>query len=160
MKYIFAIAILLCQFRSHAHPGLPAVRNAFYSVSEQGAASRLLLETIHASHGESPSVLLAYEGMYHMLTARELFNPFSKWSSFRKGRTMLDDAIEADAANPEIRLLRLSAQLNAPSFLGYNNNIEADKRVILNALDKLADTDLRRRIIEFMTDQGLMEENS
>ncbi len=160
MRRLPVIALLLIHLGCFANPGLPEVRNAFYSVSEEKAESSLLLESIRAARGEPPYLLMAYEGMYHMLAAREFFNPFSKWSSFKKGRDMLDKAIDRDNTNPEMRLLRLSAQINAPSFLGYNNNIEADKRVILEALDKMTDKDLKQRIVRFMAGQGLTAENS
>ncbi|MBX2906644.1 MAG: hypothetical protein KF744_11435 [Taibaiella sp.] len=160
MRYVLIIALMLTQMNCFACPGLQEVRDAFYSVSEEKAASDKLLEAIVAAGNEAPNVLLAYKGMYHMLQARELVNPYSKWASFRKGRILLDRAIDRDGDNAEIRLLRLSAQMNAPSFLGYNNNMEADKRVILNALSSMKDNDLKRRITSFMMGQGLIAENS
>lgn len=160
MRNIVTIAILPLCLCAHAQTGLVAVRNAFYNVSEQKAPTTILRTNIESSKGAPQAVLMAYTGMYHMLAARDHVNPISKWSSFRKGKNLMDDAVERDNNNLEIRLLRLSAQLSVPSFLGYNNNIEADKRVILNGLDQVTDKDLRQRLIRFMTEQGLMGENS
>jgi hypothetical protein len=160
MRYILAITLMITHLCCFAGPGLQEVRDAFYSVSEEKAESERLLKAILAAGNEEPNVLLAYKGMFHMLQAREVFNPYSKWASFRKGRILLDRAIDRDADNAEIRLLRLSAQMNAPSFLGYNNNMEADKRVILNALNSIKDKDLKQRITSFMMGQGLIAENS
>lgn len=160
MRYLLAISLILTTLSCFACPGLQDVRDAFYSVSEEKAESEHLLEAIVAAGNEAPNVLLAYKGMYYMLQARELFNPYSKWASFRKGKILLDRAIDRDADNAEMRLLRLSAQINAPSFLGYNNNIEADKRVLLNALGNIKDKDLKQRITKFMLGQGLIAENS
>lgn len=160
MRNIVTIAILPLCLCAHAQTGLMPVRNAFYAVSEQKVATTVLRSNIESSKDAPQTVLMAYTGMYHMLAARDYVNPISKWNTFRKGKNLLDNAVEKDAKNPEIRLLRLSAQLSVPSFLGYNNNIEADKRVILNELGQVTDQDLRRRLIRFMTEQGLMAENS
>jgi len=160
MRNIVTIAILPLCLCAHAQTGLVAMRDAFYSVSEQNAKTTVLRNNIESSKAAPQTVIMAYTGMYHMLAARDFVNPISKWNSFRKGKNLLDDAVEKDKNNPEIRLLRLSAQLSVPSFLGYNNNIEADKRVILNELRRVTDKDLQRRLIRFMTEQGLMGENS
>jgi len=160
MRIVVTISLLLFGICTYAQGELVPIRNAFYAVSQQKAPASALWSKIESANEASQTVVMAYTGMYHMLAAREHFNPISKWNSFRKGKNLLDNAIEKDSANPEIRLLRLSAQLSVPSFLGYNNNIEADKRVILNTLERVTDKDLKQRLERFITEQGLIAENS
>lgn len=160
MRNIVTIAILPLCLCAHAQTGVVAMRDAFYCVSKQKAKTTVLRNNIESSKDAPQTVVMAYTGMYHMLAARDFINPIAKWNSFRKGKNLLDNAIEKDATNPEIRLLRLSAQLSVPSFLGYNNNIEADKRVLLNTRDAITDKDLKQRIDKFITEQGLIAENS
>jgi hypothetical protein len=44
----------------------------------------------------------------------------------------LDSSIEIDQKNGEQRYLRLLIQLNAPSFLFYNQDIDSDLNVFMN----------------------------
>lgn len=68
------------------------------------------------------------------MLAEYAFNPFTKFSTFKEGKNMIEKAIAQDPKNAEIRVLRLGVQLNAPSFLLYHSNIDADVELITNAL--------------------------
>ncbi|MEO6844310.1 MAG: hypothetical protein ABI184_03995 [Ginsengibacter sp.] len=85
---------------------------------------------------------LGYIGCATMLMAKHTFSPFSKLSYFKKGKIMLEDAIKADDKNFELRFLRFTAQTNMPSFLGYHDSIEKDKKFILNSFSQIKDVSL------------------
>lgn len=126
------------------------VRKIFYSASQNKAQTEALHRYL-ALNGDNSSLTVGYTSMYYMLMARYAFNPLSKLNLFNKGRKMLDAAVEGDKANTELRFLRFSVQVNAPSFLSYNSNLDEDKQHIITAYSKLDDADLKFRIKEFMS---------
>lgn len=71
-------------------------------------------------------VYLAYLGSLQAVWANHVINPISKLKTFKNGKKNLEKAAEMKPNNIEIRFLRLSVQKNAPSFLGYNKEIEED----------------------------------
>lgn len=76
----------------------------------------------------------AYLGAATARSAEHSYNPYTKYQRFNKGTTSLDQSVAQAPDNPEIRLLRLVIQLKAPSFLGYNSNIDKDRKLVLKAL--------------------------
>jgi len=87
------------------------------------------------------------------------FNPFTKLSYFNAGKKMLNTAISKDNGNVELVFLRYATQMSAPSILGYNRHIEADKKLILRSLtnDEI-DEQLAKTIVSFMKQQKLTPE--
>ena len=49
---------------------------------------------------------------------------------FNRGKSILEEAIEANPLNVELRYLRYSLQKRVPDFLGYNANIDEDLLMI------------------------------
>ncbi len=72
-----------------------------------------------------------------------------KPSAFRTGRGMLEEAISQKPDNVELKFLRLTIQINLPSFLGYDDNIDSDKKFVIEHYQK-APLVLRPRIINFV----------
>ncbi len=73
----------------------------------------------------------AFEGALLMKKAGLVTNPKDKLSLFKSGHQKLELAIKQASSNTEYRLLRLMIQENAPGFLGYNNNLNEDKNIIV-----------------------------
>lgn len=76
---------------------------------------------------EQTPLFLAYLGALQTIWANHVFNPLSKLATFKKGKNNIELAISKEPENVEIRYIRFSVQKNAPSFLGYNNNLKEDK---------------------------------
>lgn len=72
----------------------------------------------------------AYLGAGLVLKAKHNNSPFSKLSFFKKGKRILNDAINKNSNFVEFRWLRYCLQKNAPKFLNYNNNIFEDSLFI------------------------------
>ena len=89
-----------------------------------------------------------YLGAYQTIWANHTFSPFSKLSTFKKGKNNLEKAIKMDGDNTELRWLRLTIQLHAPSFLNYNDDIESDKSFIKKNKHKIHSTYLQQQIKE------------
>lgn len=88
------------------------------------------------------SLYTAYLGALQTIWANHVVNPFSKLSTFNKGKKNIEIAIKQNSANVEIRILRLSVQKNAPRFLVYYKNIDEDKKVIMLNLDSIKNENL------------------
>ena len=96
-------------------------------------------------------LLFGYRGGATMLMAKHAFNPFSKLSYFKKGKLMLESAINADQTNVELRFLRYTIQTNVPGFLNYNSDKNLDRTFISQSLPKLKDQELKKIISEFLS---------
>jgi len=98
---------------------------------------------------DNESIALAYLGGLETVWAKHVLNPISKLKTFNKGKRKIEQAVQKEPENIEIRFIRLSVQKHAPSFLGYNKNIKEDlffiqtnrqeikSQILLNNVDKL-----------------------
>ena len=73
-----------------------------------------------------PSVL-AYVVSIAMKQAEYSYNPYYKIKVFKTNRKRLNELVNSFKYNIHLRYVRLVAQENAPSILGYHDFIEEDK---------------------------------
>lgn len=75
---------------------------------------------------------------------------------------MLDEAVESDPSNFEIRFLRFATQDKAPGFLGYNDNLDEDKSFLISNLSKgrsiIKDDKVFREITGFLQKSGNLDQ--
>jgi len=146
-----AIALFLSMQFHPTDTGLAQIRAAYYSAAQKEISADAFAKKLEDVNEQSSAVMLAYKSMALVLEARDAFNPYTKMSSFNKGKAMLENAVNKSPDNVEVRFLRFCVQSNAPFFLGYSGNIADDKAVILNKWSALRDEDLKQKIKEFMT---------
>jgi len=96
------------------------------------------------------AVLYGYKAVSKMMMANYVTNPFTKLSYFKEGKKMLDNVIDNNKTNIELRFLRLCVQENAPAFLGYNDDIDDDKKFIKLYLASLKDFQLKTQIHDYL----------
>ncbi len=96
------------------------------------------------------NIYKGYHGAALALKASYCWNPISKVSYFNKGKKMVDDAIQKDIDDIELRMIRLSIQSNAPKIAGYYKNIAEDKEFIEKNIDKVTQKDLESYIRGYM----------
>ena len=102
---------------------------------------------------ENPDpVLQGYIGAVYLAKSRHI-SIFQKLSFFNKGTDTLEAALKRSPEELELRFLRLTIQLNLPSFLGYSKNISSDKQFVLKNC-RNAPPLLRERITNFVVDSG------
>ncbi len=80
----------------------------------------------------------AYEGALLMKKAAVIGNPKDKLAVFKDGNQKLETAIKNAPNNVEFRFLRFMIQENAPGFLGYKSNMDADKALLVAHFNTLA----------------------
>lgn len=96
-----------------------------------------------------------YQYVMLFLWADFYINPIRKWRCFNKGIEKLDQLIESNSNNTELRFLRLTIQENVPFFLAYNKNIKEDKWFIYNNLRGVLDEDLKERITYYLRNNSI-----
>ena len=89
---------------------------------------------INSINNNTEHELLAYRGVCKTMMAKYVFWPASKIEYFNDGKEDIENAIQNNPENIEIRYLRLLIQLNTPNFLGYNDNIDDDATVFLDQI--------------------------
>lgn len=106
----------------------------------------------------SDALLRAYWGASLAAAPECLSNPLEKIKYFRKGKNLLDESVKQSPNHIEIRFLRFATQTKAPSFLGYDNNLQEDKNLILKNIALFASTPSNKEmsgyIASFMMDSG------
>ena len=77
-----------------------------------------------------PDVHSAYKGMTYLIISRHSGTWIEKYDNFIVGKSYLENAIKTSPNNVEFRFLRHSVQSNTPVFLLYQDEIEADQKII------------------------------
>lgn len=147
---------LLCFFLIHGFlssiktPGIEDVRVLFHKAESSQKVCVELIELLEPYNEKNNALFLGYRAIATMLMAKHLINPLSKLSYFKKGKLMLEKAIEFDQKNVELRFLRYTIQTNVPSFLNYNEDKERDKLFLLQSLNSLNDQKLKNIISNYL----------
>lgn len=147
MKLLFTTTLLA--FFLSPDPG--NLRNLYQKGAHDESKVKELLNLCSRNPG-SP-LYLGYTGAAKMLMAKHAFNPLTKYNWFSEGRSLLEQAIQSDRSNPELRYIRLSIQINTPAFLGYKNEMAADRAFLQLALPVIKDEQLKLLI------QNLLNQN-
>lgn len=89
---------------------------------------------------------MGYWGAYTMISANHVFSPIQKLQSFNKGKDALEKAIVQIPKDVELRYVRYAIQISIPKFLGYKNNIQTDRKWMMEQLphsDKSLQADIQ-----------------
>ncbi len=95
-------------------------------------------------------ILKGYVGASNIAMARHAAL-FDKRSYLKTGAELLEQAIKEKPNNIELLFLRMTIQINLPSFLSYNENIDSDKKFVLKNYFTAPPT-LKQRISNFIKD--------
>lgn len=147
---LFVLFCFLLQLSVAVNSDIHSLRKLYYEAAIKKVYAEKFLLVMEGLDVKTDPLLLCYKGMAHLIQAKFSYNPYTKLASFSKGKEMLEKAIVSDPKNIEIRFLRFCVQTNAPFFLGYSNNINSDKAMILAGWRYLTDLDLLEKIRNFM----------
>ncbi len=151
MKLIVCFFMVFFGINSSANdPSASSVRLKFHNSTSSEKACKDLIKQLEPYNEKNNPLLLGYRGGATMLMAKHVINPFSKLSYFKKGKGMLEQAIQADNKNVELRFLRYTIQTNVPSFLGYNGQLAKDKQFLNQSVAGVKDNELKKIIISFL----------
>ncbi|HQS05312.1 MAG: hypothetical protein B7X86_00670 [Sphingobacteriales bacterium 17-39-43] len=131
-------------------PEIEDVRVLFHKAESSQKVCVELIELLEPYNDKNNALFLGYRGSANMMMAKHLINPFSKLSYFKKGKLMLEKAIQFDQKNVELRFLRYTIQTNVPSFLNYSDNKENDRVFLLQSLNRMNDQKLKIIISNYL----------
>lgn len=99
------------------------IRKSFHDsmFSEKG-----LQEIVDNKDYTDNAITKAYKGLAESMLAEYAYLPTTKYSLFKAGKKKIEAAVKSSPNSAEIRYTRLMVQLNAPSMLGYDENIDSD----------------------------------
>lgn len=135
---------------------LQAVRQLYQNAEHNEKNCKQLLSLLSKSQNRDP-VFEGYEACATMMMANHVFNPIAKLKYFKRGKEMLEKAINRDPENCELRFLRFGVQTNIPSFLGYKSEIEKDKKFLIKHTFYLEDQYLKKWITSFLLDSSYVK---
>lgn len=147
------ILFLLLTYSNQIFATLPSVievRNLYQKAAVESKSCTKIIALLRTYDETNNTLMGGYKACAKMMMANYVINPYSKLSNFKEGKTLLEKCIKADYKNTELRFLRFSIQTKAPSFLGYNNFINSDKKYLINSLSSITDAALKEIIITFL----------
>lgn len=133
--------------QSNNSASLTHARNELPEAYKSEKACLALYEKLNQISKPEP-VLLGYKGAVTIAMSKHA--PLTeKLGYLNNGKAILEEAIKQLPGNTELIFLRLTIQLNLPSFLGYNSNIKEDKKFILDNYPNTPPV-LKKRIQNFV----------
>ena len=150
MMKFFLVAVFLSGLTAMPEDLLLEVRTNISQSFQDEEICNALYEKISKADISGDFLLTGYKGALEIAKARHFFNPFKKLSYFKSGRSILEEAIAQDTSNIELRFLRLTIQANVPGFLGYNEQLQADKAFITKNIGSVENDEFRNTITSFI----------
>lgn len=153
MRIAALLLLLLTTVAANApSPTLLQVRNRYENANKGESLCESLLSLVRGHTLESNVVMYGYLGAGETIHAQFSANPYTKLSRFNSGKAKLDAAVGKQPQSMELHFLRFTVQSGAPSFLGYNTQLTADKTFLLGGLKQLSadDYDLYSRIAKYL----------
>lgn len=109
----------------------------FYNAFKSNEKSTIEKGIEQLKNGQSSNLKNAYLGALTMKSAQFPSTPKEKIAIFKEGKVLLESSITKEPKNGEFRFLRLAMQEKSPKILHYNQNIEEDKKVLLENYESL-----------------------
>ncbi len=148
MKYLLFFALFVSGFLNAQD--LNEIRQQYpISVESAEITSKLNGELSDITKSSKPE-LQVYKGAVLTLMAKFVKSKKEKKQYFKDGVALIENAINASPKNIELRYIRLSVQENSPRFLGYQENIEADKLFILENYASISSKEVKSVLHDFI----------
>ena len=94
-------------------------------------------------------VEFSYNITSHLMECHFILNPFLKYTIFKNSTQQLDSLICLNPQYIEMRFLRYLVQLNSPTLLGYNTNLDDDYKFVIDNIYS-EDEDLKNFILPIL----------
>lgn len=114
------------------------------------SAENLIQKSEKAFDATNQPIYASFLAVGHFFMAKHAFSPFKKMSHFNEGKKIMDNAVQQEPKNVEIRLMRLITQEKAPTLLGYTKNISEDRKIIINEYEHIKDRELLTYIKNYL----------
>lgn len=117
-------------------------------VSDKKMCEKMILELSKIKN--KTALHLCYLGASQTIWAVHIYNPINKLNTFNTGKKNIENAINQEPNNIELRFIRLSVQMNTPAFLGYKFNISEDTDFIEKNKQLINSFALKKNIAYFL----------
>ena len=145
MRLLFIMILSCFAIGSHTPSEMEIIRSNYSQATDNKILCKEMIEEL--KNYKEPTEL-AYLGAFQTMWAKHTLNPFEKLKTFRTGKKNIEESVALSPSNAEIRFIRLSIQLNAPGFLGYNDDVESDRKFIINNRSSIKSETLQKMIDE------------
>ncbi|CAN5529614.1 hypothetical protein BH09BAC6_BH09BAC6_27530 [soil metagenome] len=152
MKVLLWLSLVQLSTLSVKTFDLSKIRHLYQRAAlEKQDARQLNQLMLHVDVNTMAAVLICYKGANEMIQAKYTFNPIVKFKKFNKGKELIKMAISRDPLSLEMRFIRYSIQSNLPSFLGYREELDLDKRFMVNNTKTNTDPELKKMIFNYLS---------
>lgn len=158
MKTILVIGFLLFPLIFPSQINIGLVRKLYHESPKSEIKATQFFKLLENTDAIKIPLIKGYKGVSYMIQANYNWNPYQKLNYFNTGKQILEDAINQDKLNIELRYIRLAVQLSVPSFLGYSSKKKEDKDFILDKLPEVRDSELKNKILEFISTSDYFRE--
>jgi len=131
---------------------LEQIRLEFPKASKEEDACSELYSKMEQSVNKTEPIWMAYHGTVTVMMAKYSLNPFRKLQYFKDGRSLIEESLQKESKNIELRFLRFTVQDHTPFFLDYHDELENDKKFILDHLEKVPFHFLKKAIIQYIAE--------
>lgn len=142
MKLLILFFISICMFFNAKGMELEKIRINYEKAASDKNVCKAMIEKLSADTVNA--IHVAYLGAFQTIWAKHTINPVSKLNTFKKGKRNIEDAVKSEPDNVEIRFVRLSIQVNCPSFLGYSDKINEDKKIVQSGIKNIRSAILKK----------------
>lgn len=150
MKFL-VLLLLFTGLNPGSEPKVTELRALYFRSATDKAAADKLLALVSATKEKALPVLICYKGVAELMQAKYGMNPVAKLRRFKTGKMWIEKALKEDPDHGEMRFLRFSIQTNLPAFLGYNEQIDVDKKFLLSKVNDFKDLDLKQRTLKYLS---------
>ena len=159
-KSLLITVLMMIIATSFSQTSVDRLRKAFFAMKSERCGAETLFKMANQDN-YNDAVVQAYAGAGEAAMAECMSGPLDKLGTFKRGKKNLEEAMEKDAADAEIRFLRFATQANIPFLLAYDN-MRDDKQVILRRLPQLLKDDkdgFWKNAAQFMINTGELNKN-
>jgi hypothetical protein len=149
-KFVFIFSFLIIHIFSYAqNASIDALRNEYCKVNSDSSGCAKLYQKISKTSSTN-NIINGYKGSIIASMANYTKSKEDKLKLFKSGKILLEQSISKDSSNIELRFLRFTIQTNCPKVLGYNKQIQTDKKFIINNFSSIKITSLKNNISAFL----------
>ncbi len=132
-KVTLLFILMMISFQSKAQE-IKKFRLMFFNASQNLSDANIFYSYMKNVSVCEGTTSLGYKALSEFMKCYHSFNPLTKLEYYNKAKTHLDQVIQEDPVNIELRYPRFSVQVSIPSILGYKQNIESDKKFLMDNL--------------------------
>ena len=151
--YLLFVSLVLICFSSFAQGiTLEETRKLYTDATTTSAGCEKLYNKLSSVSETDNSVLRGYKGAVTLMMANYKKTTGDKIKFYNQGKKTLEKAIADNNKDVELRFLRFTIQTNLPPSLKYNKDVTSDKDFIVNNINTVKDTEVKKKIIDYMSD--------